>query len=58
MDLSLLFRMVIKSMFPHATIIGDRFHIQRLVAWAMERVRNVQKQFDEKVPILNETNVS
>lgn len=49
MDLSLLFRKVIKTMFPHAVIIGDRFHIQRLVIWALERVRkNVQKEFDEK----------
>ena len=49
MDLSPLFRKVIRTMFPGATIIGDRFHIQRLVIWALERVRkNVQKLFDEK----------
>ena len=49
MDLSSLFRKVIRTMFPGATIIGDRFHIQRLVIWALERVRkNVQKLFDEK----------
>ena len=49
MDLSPLFRKVIKTMFPGATIIGDQFHIQRLVIWALERVRkNVQKSFNEK----------
>ena len=49
MDLSSLFRKVVKIMFPHATIIGDRFHIQRLVLWALERVRKtVQNLFREK----------
>ena len=49
MDLSLLFRKVVKIMFPNATIIGDRFHIQRLVLWALERVRKtVQNLFREK----------
>lgn len=35
MDLSSLFRRVVQTMFPCATIIGDRFHIQRLVIWAL-----------------------
>ena len=49
MDLSLLFRKVVRSLFPNATIIGDRFHIQRLVTWALERVRKrVQNQFRKK----------
>ncbi len=49
MDLSLLFRNVVKTMFPCAVIIGDRFHIQRLVLWALERVRKtVQNLFQEK----------
>ena len=49
MDLSLLFRKVVKTIFPCAVIIGDRFHIQRLVLWALERVRkNVQNLFQEK----------
>lgn len=49
MDLSLLFRKVVRSLFPNATIIGDRFHIQRLVSWALERVRKrVQNQFRKK----------
>ena len=49
MDLSMLFRKVVRTMFPCATIIGDRFHIQRLVVWALERVRKtVQNLFHEK----------
>lgn len=49
MDLSSLFRKVVRIMFPCATIIGDRFHIQRLVVWALERVRKtVQNLFHEK----------
>ena len=49
MDLSSLFRRVVQTMFPCATIIGDRFHIQRLVIWALERVRKkVQNHFREK----------
>ena len=50
MDLSSLFRKVIRTMFPGATIIGDRFHIQRLVIWALERVRkNVQKLYEKRI---------
>lgn len=46
MDLSALFRKVIRAVFPHAVIVGDRFHIVRLVRWAMERVRKrVQRTF-------------
>ena len=49
MDLSLLFRKVVKILFPCAVIIGDRFHIQRLVLWALERVRkNIQNVFRER----------
>lgn len=48
MDLSKLFRKVVKTVFPNAIIIGDRFHIQRLVLWALERVRKtVQDKFKE-----------
>lgn len=44
MDMSPLFRKAIRTVFPKAVIIGDRFHIQRLVNWAMEAVRKrVQK---------------
>lgn len=49
MDMSNLFRKVIQEVFPHAVIIGDRFHIVRLVLWAMERVRRrVQRDFPKK----------
>ena len=49
MDMSKLFRKVVQEVFPNAIIIGDRFHIVRLVMWAMERVRKrVQKSFPKK----------
>ncbi|WP_306537048.1 transposase [Megasphaera sp.] len=50
MDLSSLFRRVVQTMFPCAAIImGDRFHIKRLVIRAQERVRKkVQNHFREK----------
>ena len=48
MDLSPIFRKVVRTVFPNAVIIGDRFHIQRLVLWAMERVRKkVQKELKD-----------
>lgn len=44
-DLSMLFRKVIKTVFPCASIVADRFHVSRLVNWAMKRVRkNVQNK--------------
>lgn len=49
MDLSPIFRKAVRDAFPHAIIIGDRFHIQRLVLWALERVRKrVQKETGSK----------
>lgn len=49
MDLSSLFRRVVQTMFPCAAIMGDRFHIKRLVIRAQERVRKkVQNHFREK----------
>ena len=44
MDMSNQFRYVIKLLFPHATIVGDRFHISRVVMWAMERVRKQEQK--------------
>ena len=45
-DMANKFRMVIQAVFPNATIVNDRFHVTRLVLWAMERVRKrVQKEF-------------
>ena len=38
-DLSALFRKVIRTVFPNAKIVADRYHVTRLVNWAMERVR-------------------
>ena len=52
MDLSSLFRKVVRIVFPHATVVGDRFHIQRLVLWAMENVRkNVQKELPDGIHV-------
>lgn len=49
MDLSPIFRKAVKCVFPNAAIIGDRFHIQRLVTWALERVRKrAQKEAGNK----------
>lgn len=38
MDMSPLFRLVMQTMFPHAHIVADRYHVCRLVDWALERV--------------------
>ena len=46
MDLSSLFRSVVKSCFPKAKVVADKFHTCRLANWAMERIRKeVQKDF-------------
>lgn len=50
MDMSLQFRSVVKEVFPNVTIIADRFHVYRLVEWAMERIRKAEQR--------NLTNVS
>ena len=53
MDMSALFRSVYKTMFPNATLIADRFHVQRLVLWAMERVRkDISKYVPKTSPYL------
>lgn len=45
-DLSNLFRSVVKTSFPNAQIVADKFHVCRLANWAMEAVRkDVQKDF-------------
>ena len=38
MGMSPLFRLVMQTMFPHAHIVADRYHVCRLVDWALERV--------------------
>ena len=46
MDLSPAFYSVLHSCFPKAKIIADKFHVVRLIVWAMENVRKeVQKKF-------------
>ncbi len=45
MDMSLQFKSVVKEVFPKAAIIADRFHIYRLVEWAMERVRKAEQHY-------------
>ena len=45
MDMSSLFRGVVRTCFPHAVIVADRYHVVRQAVWAMENVRkNVQKK--------------
>lgn len=46
MDLSTLFHSVIKTCFPNAQIVADKFHVCRLANWALENIRKeVQKEF-------------
>lgn len=46
MDLSSIFRATVKTLFPDAEIVADKFHVMRLVSWSMEAVRKrIQKQF-------------
>lgn len=48
MDMSSLFRSVIKNCFPNAIIVADKYHVQRQVSWALENVRKrVQGEFHE-----------
>lgn len=46
MDLSPQFYSVMHSCFPKAKIIADKFHVVRLITWALDKVRKrVQKNF-------------
>lgn len=48
MDLSSLFRSVIKSSLPNAKIVADKFHTCRLANWALDSVRKeVQAKFSD-----------
>lgn len=38
MDMSPQFRLVMETLFPQAHIVCDRYHVCRLVDWAIERV--------------------
>ena len=44
MDMSPLFKLVMQTMFPHAHIVVDRYHVCRLVDWALERVRKREQK--------------
>lgn len=44
MDMSIQFKKVMSALFPHAHIICDRYHVCRLVDWAVERVRKREQQ--------------
>ena len=44
MDMSPLFRLVMQTMVPHAHIVADRYHVCRLVDWALERVRKREQK--------------
>lgn len=46
MDMSNVFKGVMKTCFPNATIVADHFHVVRQMCWAMENVRKEeQKRF-------------
>ena len=45
MDMSPLFRSVVKPLFPHAEIVADRFHVIRSVVTALEEVRKQVQQW-------------
>jgi transposase len=48
MDMSGAFRSTISQCFPNAKVIADKFHVCRLVSWALEKVRkDVQKNFHD-----------
>ena len=44
MDMSEFFRSKMRKLFPHATIIADRFHLVRLVGWGFENVRKREQK--------------
>ena len=44
MDMSPQFRLVMETLFPHAHIVCDRYHVCRLVDWAVERVRKCEQK--------------
>ena len=44
MDMSPQFRLVMETLFPQAHIVCDRYHVCRLVDWAVERVRKREQK--------------
>jgi len=48
-DMSGPYRSLVKTVFPRAQIIADKYHVVRQVAWAFENVRKAeQKKFHEQ----------
>ena len=43
MDMSPLFKLVIQTMVLYAHIVADRYHVCRLVDWAIEQKRGCNK---------------
>ncbi|WP_370456476.1 transposase [Veillonella sp. R32] len=43
MDISLQFRSVMHDWFPQAQIVADRFHLIRLITFALERFRKAEQ---------------
>ena len=44
MDMCPLFKLVMQTTFSHAHIVADRYHVCRLVDWALERVRKREQK--------------
>ena len=44
MDMSVQFRSIMEKIFTWAHIVSDRFHVVRLVNWALENVRKPEKK--------------
>src|SRR5690606_34576531 len=42
-DMSGPYKSLAKSLFPHAKIIADRYHVIRQVIWAFENVRKAEQ---------------
>lgn len=46
MDMSILFKTVVRASFPRAKIVADKYHVVRQVTWAFENVRKrIQTDF-------------
>ena len=48
MDMSTLFRSVVKTCFPEAKIVADKYHVVRQVTFSLDHVRKkIQKEFSK-----------
>lgn len=48
MDMSAVFRSMAKICFPKSKIIADKYHVSRMVSWALDNVRkSEQKKFSD-----------